>query len=79
MPISGWPKDPKNKEIGQFVHAALEQDLDGYILYMASQLLGWTMDDVRMYCAQLRRELRNNKKYHPFYWARKVHGQKPEA
>ncbi|KAI8651496.1 hypothetical protein NCS55_01394500 [Fusarium keratoplasticum] len=79
VPISGWPKDPKNKEIGQFVHAALEQDLDGYILYMASQLLGWTMDEVRVYCAQLRRELRNNKKYHPFYWVRKVYGQKPEA
>ncbi|EEU37717.1 uncharacterized protein NECHADRAFT_87533 [Fusarium vanettenii 77-13-4] len=43
------------------------------------QLLGWTMDEVRVYCAQLRRELRNNKKYHPFYWVRKVYGQKPEV
>ncbi|KAJ3548161.1 hypothetical protein NM208_g1144 [Fusarium decemcellulare] len=69
----------RKREIGQFVHAALEQDLDGYIVYMASQLLGWTMDEVRVYCAQLRRELRNTKKYHPYYWVRKVYAQKPET
>ncbi|KAF4998523.1 hypothetical protein FDECE_11764 [Fusarium decemcellulare] len=79
VPISGWPQDPRKKEIGQFVHAALEQDLEGYILYMASQLLGWTMDEVRVYCAQLRRELRNTKRYHPYYWVRKVYAQKPET
>ncbi|KAF4466146.1 methyltransferase [Fusarium albosuccineum] len=79
VPISGWPQDPRKKEIGQFVHAALEQDLEGYILYMASQLLGWTMDEVRVYCVQLRRELRNTKRYHPYYWVRKVYAQKPET
>ncbi|RSL75873.1 hypothetical protein CEP52_017821, partial [Fusarium oligoseptatum] len=59
VPIGGWPRDPKQKEIGQYLQASLEQDLEGYVLYMASQLLGWTKEEVSVYCAQFRREIRS--------------------
>ncbi|ENH64805.1 hypothetical protein FOC1_g10005570 [Fusarium oxysporum f. sp. cubense race 1] len=73
--IGGWPKDKKMREIGQYVLAALEQDFEGYVLYMASQLLGWSMQEVKVYCAQLRRELRSTAN-HPFFRYRAVYGRK---
>lgn len=76
--IGGWPKDKKMREIGQYVLAALEQDFEGYVLYMASQLLGWSMQEVKVYCAQLRRELRSTAN-HPFFRYRAVYGRKPQS
>ena len=29
MPSTGWPADPHLRQIGQFAHAAMEQDLEG--------------------------------------------------
>ncbi|KAF4467084.1 methyltransferase [Fusarium albosuccineum] len=77
VPIGGWPEDPKQKQIGQYLQASLEQDLEGYVLYMASQLLGWTKDEVSVYCDQFRREIRSGK-YHAFFRQRVVWGRKPE-
>ncbi|KAM0084276.1 hypothetical protein ACKRZS_003493 [Fusarium odoratissimum] len=76
--IGGWAKDKKMREIGQYVLAALEQDFEGYVLYMASQLLGWSMQEVKVYCAQLRRELRSTAN-HPFFRYRAVYGRKPQT
>lgn len=76
MPIGGWPKDIRAKEIGRYIHASLEQDIEGYVLYMASQLLGWSAAEVTVYCAQLRREVRSGK-FHAFYRQRIVYGRKP--
>ncbi|EON97139.1 hypothetical protein UCRPA7_7345 [Phaeoacremonium minimum UCRPA7] len=76
-PIGAWPKDRRLKEIGQFAQAALEQDYEGYVSYMANIVLGWSMDEVRVYCAHLRREIRSAK-YHVFYRQRVVWAQKPE-
>ncbi|RBQ80818.1 hypothetical protein FVER14953_09898 [Fusarium verticillioides] len=76
-PIGGWPQDPRLKQIGQFAQAALEQDYEGYVLYMANMVLGWTKEEVSVYCAQLRREIRSGK-FHPFYRQRVVYARKPE-
>ncbi|KAH7257840.1 S-adenosyl-L-methionine-dependent methyltransferase [Fusarium tricinctum] len=76
-PIGGWAKDPRLKEIGQFAQAALEQDYEGYVLYMANMVLGWSKEEVSLYCAQLRREIRSGK-FHPNYRQRVVYGRKPE-
>ncbi|KAK1763387.1 S-adenosyl-L-methionine-dependent methyltransferase [Phialemonium atrogriseum] len=75
-PLGGWPKDQRMKEIGRFVQVALEQDPEGYVLYVASAL-GWTKSEVSVYCVQLRKEIRSGK-YHPFYRLRAVWAQKPE-
>ncbi|RSL41968.1 hypothetical protein CEP53_012453 [Fusarium sp. AF-6] len=76
-PIGGWAEDPRLKEIGQFAQAALEQDYEGYVLFMANMVLGWSKGEVSTYCAQLRREIRSSK-FHPFYRQRVVYGRKPE-
>lgn len=50
-------------------------DFEGYMLFMTSQLLGWTMQEVAVYCGQLRRELHSGK-HHPFLRARAVYARK---
>ncbi|RGP71905.1 hypothetical protein FSPOR_3020 [Fusarium sporotrichioides] len=76
-PVGSWPKDPKLQEIGKFGHAAMEQDLEGFVLYMASFVLGWSKEEVTVYCSQLRRELRNSR-HHPYCRLRIIYGRKPE-
>ncbi|KAH6951915.1 S-adenosyl-L-methionine-dependent methyltransferase [Fusarium avenaceum] len=76
-PVGSWAKDPKLKEIGRFSHAAMEQDLEGFVLYMASFVLGWSKEEVTVYCSQLRREMRSAK-HHPYCRLRIVYGRKPE-
>ncbi|KAF4460149.1 demethylmenaquinone methyltransferase [Fusarium albosuccineum] len=78
VPIGGWPKDETLKEAGRFAQLALERDLEGYTCYIASQFLGWSREEISVYCAQLRRELHNGK-VHAFYRQKVVFGRKSEA
>jgi len=76
VPLTGWAKDPRQREIGRYIQASLEQDIEGYVLYMASQLLGWSRQEVSVYCAQFRREIRSGK-FHAFFRQRIIYGRKP--
>ncbi|KAF4339633.1 hypothetical protein FBEOM_6416 [Fusarium beomiforme] len=76
VPIGGWPEDPKMKEIGKFAQATLEQDIEGYVLFMANTVEGWTKEEVEVYISMLRRELRQGK-MHPYYLQKVVWAQKP--
>ncbi|KAM0484600.1 hypothetical protein ACHAP7_003160 [Fusarium lateritium] len=76
VPIGGWPKDPKMKEIGKYAQATLEQDIEGYVLFMANTVEGWTKEEVEVYISMLRRELRQGK-MHPYYQQKAVWAQKP--
>lgn len=44
---------------------ALESDAEGYVLFLAD-VLGWTKEEVQVYIAYYRREVRSNK-YCPYY------------
>ncbi|KAK3360485.1 S-adenosyl-L-methionine-dependent methyltransferase [Lasiosphaeria hispida] len=76
MPIGSWPTDDDAKEQGTFTQAALEQDVEGYILFMA-ETLGWTRRQVLIYVKNVKREMRS-KKYHAYYKQKVVWGRKPE-
>ena len=71
-----WPKDPLLKEIGTVTQIGFEADIEGYILFIASTL-GWSKEEVQVYVAKLRREIRSLK-YRPWYWQKVVWGRKPE-
>ncbi|KAK1768287.1 S-adenosyl-L-methionine-dependent methyltransferase [Phialemonium atrogriseum] len=77
VPSGGWPKDPKLREIGQFSQVALLSDVEGFILFFTN-VLGWSRDQVQVYIAHLRRELRSLK-HHVYYKQKIVWGRKPEA
>lgn len=74
--MGSWPKDPVMKEIGNVTMAALEGDIEGYVLFMATTL-GWTRDEIQVYIAHVRRELLSGK-YYPYFWQKVVWGRKPE-
>ncbi|KAI1193469.1 S-adenosyl-L-methionine-dependent methyltransferase [Nemania serpens] len=74
--LGPWSADAKYKEIGQYARLALEQDIEGFIMYMWTTVLGWTREEIAVYAAHLRRELRSPH-YHAYYPQRVVIGRKP--
>ncbi|KAF5251728.1 hypothetical protein FANTH_3338 [Fusarium anthophilum] len=77
-PVGGWHTEERLKQVGQYMQAALERDYEGYLLFLACELLGWTEEQVRALCTQLRREIRSGQ-HHPYFRQRIVYGQKPEV
>jgi hypothetical protein len=75
MPIGGWPKSKDLKEQGLFARVVLEQDPEGYILFMTGTL-GWSREQVLTYVARIHEEVRSGK-HHAYYKQRVVWGQKP--
>ncbi|RSL40439.1 hypothetical protein CEP54_016119 [Fusarium duplospermum] len=76
MPVGGWPKDPRLREVGLYTHAALDADLEGLMLRPAVEVLGWGLDKVYLLAAELRKELRSGK-VHAYLCLKVVFGQKP--
>ncbi|RSL74095.1 hypothetical protein CEP53_000431 [Fusarium sp. AF-6] len=74
-PLSPWAKDPKFKEIGQFGEVFGTQDPEGLINFTAN-FLGWSLEEVTIYLARFRSELRN-RKIHPYVLLKAVWAQKP--
>lgn len=76
MPLAPWPKDPKDKEIGMYSQLAIESDIEGYVLFMWSQVMGWTAPEIQVFIAHLRKQLRG--KHHGYTYLRRAWAQKPE-
>lgn len=77
IPICGWPKDPKQREIGQYTRAAIENDIEGTVGFSALQL-GWTKEEVMVYAAHLRKEMRSGN-LHGYFRSNIAWAQKPAA
>ncbi|KAK4240966.1 hypothetical protein C8A03DRAFT_12786 [Achaetomium macrosporum] len=77
-PSGDWPRDPEKKELGLFARLALESDIDGYILYIWGSVMGWKPEEIKVYIAHLRREVRD-RSIQPWFLRRVVYGRKPEA
>ncbi|EXJ77926.1 hypothetical protein A1O3_09085 [Capronia epimyces CBS 606.96] len=58
-PIGPWPKDPKLKEIGAYNRLACEEGIDGWALRPLTQVLDWSIEEVQVLCAHLRRDFRD--------------------
>ncbi|KAF5010606.1 hypothetical protein FDECE_3237 [Fusarium decemcellulare] len=76
LPVGGWPKDAKLAQVGQFVRAALENDLEGLTLMMWHDLLQWPKEDYQLFLMGLRKGL-HNPKVHSYMTVRYIYGRKP--
>ena len=77
MPCSPWPTDPKQKEIGLYCYATVSSDVEGLLQFMFGNVLGWTQEEMTVFAAHARRELKDLSIHG--YWAwQVVYGQKPE-
>ncbi|EFX00536.1 methyltransferase type 11 [Grosmannia clavigera kw1407] len=75
LPTSEWHDDPILHEAGQFSRATIMNDIEGFIGMMATQL-GWTTEEISVYSAHLRRELRSLK-IHAYFNVCAAYAQKP--
>ncbi|KAK3400622.1 S-adenosyl-L-methionine-dependent methyltransferase [Sordaria brevicollis] len=75
-PCSGWPTDPKQKELGFFSSCFLTQDVEGFLTYFLGHLMGWTDKEMATYATCLRKEYKEMKVHAYFKW-RVVVAQKP--
>ncbi|KAK3946697.1 S-adenosyl-L-methionine-dependent methyltransferase [Pseudoneurospora amorphoporcata] len=76
IPVSPWPKDEKRKELGQFFYLVYTQDLEGLCQYMFGTVMGWPQEQIAVYLAHLRAELKNMS-FHGLIDFRVVYAQKP--
>lgn len=77
VPLGVWHPERAAAERGLWWKIALEQDLEGYLNYVFTTIMGWTPEEVTVYAAHLRREL-NNPKIHGYFMMRVAWGRKPE-
>jgi ubiquinone/menaquinone biosynthesis C-methylase UbiE len=77
-PIGGWAADLRLREIGEFAQMSVESDIEGYILFVCHTVLGWSKEEVAVFIAHWRRQVRL-RKTHAYYRQRVVWGRKPEV
>ncbi|KAK0702699.1 S-adenosyl-L-methionine-dependent methyltransferase, partial [Lasiosphaeris hirsuta] len=66
MPIGCWPKDQQLKEVGYFNLMGCEEGLEGYGLWILSQLLLWSYWEMKIFFALTRAAMRDPK-IHAYY------------
>lgn len=76
MPIGTWPRDGVLKEVGAFNLVACEQGLEGFAVYLGTQVMGYEIGELERTFAGMRRCLRNQA-YHAYYPASMTWTQKP--
>ncbi|KAI1083005.1 S-adenosyl-L-methionine-dependent methyltransferase [Whalleya microplaca] len=77
VPMGGWPADRKLREIGQWAQCTLEQDLEGFVVFMWNTVLGRPLADMQLFLMKYRKELRT-KSIHAYLPQRVVYARKPE-
>lgn len=58
-PLNQWPKDKRYKDIGAWTCENLTRGLEGLLLALLTRFLGWTPEEVRVFCTLVRKQLRD--------------------
>ncbi|UPK91636.1 hypothetical protein LCI18_002571 [Fusarium solani-melongenae] len=78
VPIGGWSSDPKQKQIGLYNLAFLDESLEGFALFMLKEIMGWEYIEIQLFVARMRKAMRNPK-IRPYYIVPNVYARKPNA
>ncbi|KAG6173300.1 hypothetical protein E4U51_005735 [Claviceps purpurea] len=76
IPIGPWAKDRKLAEVGRYVGAALENDLEGYTQMLWHNVLQRSASEYSVWVANIRKAVRNTK-VHSYMIIQVVYGRKP--
>ncbi|UDD55168.1 hypothetical protein AFCA_002808 [Aspergillus flavus] len=78
VPISPWPADKKQKEIGKYFQAQQMQGIQSYVPELLQSILKWGADEVEVLMAGARKELFDTTihQYGKLYF---VYGRKPSS
>lgn len=58
-PLNEWPKDPYYKELGSWTRENLDVGIEAMLMALFTRFLGWSSDEVLVFCAQFRAALRD--------------------
>jgi hypothetical protein len=61
IPIGGWARDIKMKQLGLFTFEFIDGSLEGFALYLFKEILGWEYDDIQEIVGMMRRAIRRSK------------------
>jgi len=75
-PIGTWPKSQKYKTIGAYNRMAVEDGIEGWAMYMFTNVHGWQREEVQVLIAQIKKEVRDPK-IHGWQYMTVCYGQKP--
>ncbi|KAF0331223.1 methyltransferase domain-containing protein [Colletotrichum asianum] len=75
-PLHEWPRDPHLRELGYWVYYNGLESVEASALALFTRVLGWTREEVLVFCAEVRRELKE-KKAHAFWNIYCAYGRKP--
>ena len=76
VPSSGWPRDPRLKEIGRYNLCSLLMAVEAYSLALFTRVLGWTYERTQVFFIGVRSDLKNPK-VHSYCNLYVVYGRKP--
>ncbi|KAI4863056.1 S-adenosyl-L-methionine-dependent methyltransferase [Hypoxylon rubiginosum] len=77
-PLSPFPRTAHMREVGMFARFAMEEGMEGFTLYLFTNALGWSREQVTVYLSRVRKELRDRRKS-PYLLIQAVYGRKPAA
>ncbi|KAH7122102.1 putative SAM dependent methyltransferase [Dactylonectria estremocensis] len=78
VPVGGWSSDPKQKKIGTYNLAFLDESLEGFALFLLKQIMGFSYEEVQVFVAKMRNAIRNTK-IRPYYLVTNVFARKPDV
>ncbi|UNI15342.1 hypothetical protein JDV02_001882 [Purpureocillium takamizusanense] len=76
LPVGGWPKDPKLREIGIFMAQGLREGIEGLTAVPFREILGWSKEEVHVLNATVLRMIRRRDRHLVFDYV-VVTGMKP--
>jgi hypothetical protein len=75
-PINTWPKDKRYKELGKWVNENFLWGAESMSLALFTRALGWSIEEVQVFAAAMRNDLRN-RKIHAYWNFWVIYGRKP--
>jgi hypothetical protein len=67
LPIGGWSSDPKLREVGELVYMFISQSVEGFALFLLTQVMGWKYEECQAMIAMMMRAIKNYRKFRPYY------------
>ena len=78
LPINSWPKDKRMKQIGAWEMVNFASGLEGFSLKLFQDVLGWKLEELKVFLAQVRKDI-ENRKIHGYVYVMCLCAQKPTA
>lgn len=78
LPVGTWPKDKTLKEVGAWNFLQINEGLEAFTLALFTREAGYSVDEVKVICANIRKEIKDPK-MHVMFYLHVAYGQKPES